>query len=265
MHKYNDFLLEKKFNKWEQLSLNENFVTSLQDNIEKFLNKEYEFDTAKFEKTVANLYYKFRNNIKIVTIITTLLLSGFMAKPAVVELLNTTGFSEQQQEQIITKSLEHKDKITKIPKIKGEMKKFINAIAQKESSMDPTSINSLGYIGKYQFGKSALKDLGLNIKINTNKFRNNPSIFPEHKQDEAMVKLLKLNKKYLGNYIDEYVGKTIAGVKITKSGLLAGSHLVGAGSVKEFLDSNGKIIPKDGNEVPVTEYIKKFGGFNLTF
>ena len=50
---------------------------------------------------------------------------------------------------------------------------------------------------------------------------------------------------------------------ITLSGLLAGSHLVGAGAVKEFLDSSGKIVPKDGNDVPVTEYMKKFGVYHI--
>jgi hypothetical protein len=111
----------------------------------------------------------------------------------------------------------------------------------------------------------ALKDVGLDDKINTEKFRKNPNIWPEREQDRAMIKLLKKNKIYLGEYLSEFEGKMINGIKITKSGLLAGSHLVGAGAIKQFLDSNGQFVPKDGNGVPVTDYIKKFGGYHLTF
>ena len=179
-----------------------------------------------------------------------------MAKSSVLNVLNKVGLDKQKQEQIVSN--------IPIKPNKNDVKKFLNAIASKESSMNPNSINRLGYIGKYQFGKQALEDLGLN-KITPHKFKKNPKIFPEHAQDKAMINLLKLNKKYLGDYINNYVGKIISGVKITKSGLLAGSHLVGASAVKQFLDSNGQIIPKDGNNIPVTEYIEKFGGFDLTF
>jgi methanogenic corrinoid protein MtbC1 len=197
-----------------------------------------------------------------------------MSATQVKSLLGKAGFSKEQQDKIVTETsnkihnepLKIKNKAAKVVKTsKNEIRKFLKALAQKESSSDPNIVNSLGYIGKYQMGQMALQDLELDDKINAHKFKKNPNIFPEKAQDKAMIKLLKLNKQYLGEYFNEFDGKVVGGVKITKSGLLAGSHLVGASAVKQFLDSNGEFVPKDGNDVPVTEYIQKFGGYQLTF
>ncbi len=63
--------------------------------------------------------------------------------------------------------------------------------------------------------------------------------------------------------IDKYVGKTINGIKITKSGIIAAVHLKGATSAKPYFTSNGKNIPRDGFKTPVEEYVKKMAGFHL--
>ena len=267
MYKYNDFLIEKQFRKWESLSLNESF-DSMMDSIHKFLDKEFTFDTSRFEEKVVKLFTRFKGKVKIVTTIVSLLLSSYLSSDKISELMSKSGYTKAEQQEIIanlkvdhTKNNTHKVK----SKVNNENKKFLNALAQRESTDDWRSVNQFGYIGKYQFGKQALEDLGLDDKIDSHKFKLNPAIFPIHAQDKAMVALLKKNKEYLGDYIENFEGKMIAGVKVTKSGLLAGSHLVGASAIKQFLDSNGRVIPKDGNDVPVTEYIKKFGGYNLTF
>jgi hypothetical protein len=273
MLKYNDFLLEAQLVKIEQDYINESF-DSINDSITKFLDKEFTVDTGKFEEVVLNLLNRFKNKLKIIVIIVGLLTGGYMTGVQVKNLLGKAGFSKEQQDKIVTETsnkihndpLKIKNKAAKVVKTsKNEIRKFLKALAQRESSSDPNIVNSLGYIGKYQMGQMALQDLELDDKINAHKFKKNPNIFPEKAQDKAMVKLLKLNKQYLGDYINEFDGKIINGVKITKSGLLAGSHLVGAGAVKEFLDSNGQFVPKDGNGIPVTDYIKKFGGYQLTF
>lgn len=275
MLKYNDFLLEVQFVKIEQDFINESF-DSIYDSIQEFLDKEFTVNTGKFEQVVLNLLNRFKNKLKIIAIIVGLLIGGYMTGAQVKDLLGKVGFSKERQDKIVTETsnkiekfkdpLEIKSKTIKAVKSgKNEVRKFLNALASRESSSNPKSVNRLGYIGKYQMGQMALQDLDLDDKINVHKFKKNPKIFPEKAQDKAMVKLLKLNKEYLGDYINLYNGKTIAGVEITPSGLLAGSHLVGAGAVKKFLDSNGKIVPRDGNGVPVTEYIEKFGGYNLTF
>ena len=265
MLKYNDYLLELEFKKWETLSefTNEGF-DSLVDRIEVFLDKEYEVDTYKFEEVVTNLFKKFKGKLKILTIIASLLLGSYIGISKLSTLMNKAGVEKTQQQDII--KIAEKEKVHHtVKKTKNEIHKFLKALANKESTSNPKAINRLGYIGKYQFGHMALQDLELDDKINTHKFKKNPAIFPEKMQDKAMVNLLKINKDYLGNYINKYEGKNIAGVDITKSGLLAGSHLVGASNVKKFLDSNGSFIPKDANGVPVTEYIQHFGGYNLTF
>ena len=257
MYNYKDFIIESQFKKWE--SLNEN-KESLMDSISKFLDKEYTIDTSRFEIIVGNLFKRFKNRGFILTTIATIVLASYLSPSRVKTILSNNGFNEEQTEKIISSTSKNT-----IKKGKNEIKKFLNALAKSESSMNPNNINDLGYIGKYQFGEMALKDLGLDSVINTEKFRENPKIFPEREQDRAMVKLLKLNKGYLGDYIEKYNNKIIGGVRITKSGLLAGSHLVGASYVKKFLDSNGRYIPKDGNDVPVTVYIKKFGGYDVRF
>jgi len=259
MYKYTKFVTEKRFNDWEKQfdTLHEGQEFShLIDSISNFLEIEYTKGIDKFTNIVENLFKRFKNKIGMVSLIVSLLLGSYMTVAKISDLLDKSGYNKTEKEIIIKKAEVKKPK-------KNENKKFLNAIAKSESS-DPTDINQYGYIGKYQFGKMALTDLGLDDKIDVDKFRKNPKIFPERAQDRAMVKLLKINKEYLGDYIDKYEGKIISGVKITKSGLLAGSHLVGASDVKKFLDSNGRIIPKDGNNVPVTHYIKKFGGYQIS-
>ncbi|MBY0486986.1 MAG: peptidoglycan-binding protein LysM, partial [Flavobacteriaceae bacterium] len=108
---------------------------------------------------------------------------------------------------------------------------FKEAVAFKESQGRYNMINSLGYLGKYQFGTSALRFIGIN---NNAAFLSNPAL-----QEKAFVALLKINKSKLKDVIEEYRGKTIDGVRITESGILAAAHLGGAGSVRKYLESNG--------------------------
>jgi hypothetical protein len=75
---------------------------------------------------------------------------------------------------------------------------------------------------------------------------------------------LSLNKYELQKELKNYVGKTINGVEITESGLLAAAHLGGVGSVKKFLKSNGKRIKTDGYGTSIQNYINKFGGYDTS-
>jgi hypothetical protein len=135
--------------------------------------------------------------------------------------------------------------------------KFLEDLAYLESrgSYDPQPRNP-NYYGKYQIGRQALMDIGLNIA--TEDFVSTPEI-----QEFAITLLLKKNKKYLQAYIGKFEGKMIAGIYITQSGLLAGAQLGGAGSVMNFLDSGGTNDFKDGNGTPISKYIRKFSGYKL--
>lgn len=133
---------------------------------------------------------------------------------------------------------------------------FKEALAHKESQGKYRKINSLGYMGKYQFGIETLKSIGI---IDSASFMNNPRL-----QEKAFVTLLSKNKYDLKKYINYYEGKIVAGVKITESGILAAAHLGGSGSVKRFFNSNGEKKCKDDYGTSVKTYMKDFGGFETT-
>ena len=59
----------------------------------------------------------------------------------------------------------------------------------------------------------------------------------------------------------QFNGKTVHGVLVTESGLLAAAHLGGQGSVKKWFRSGR--VRKDGNGVRITTYMRKFGGYTL--
>ncbi len=134
---------------------------------------------------------------------------------------------------------------------------FREALAFKESQGKYDKINTLGYMGKYQFGKSTLN----RIKIyDTNAFINDPAL-----QEKAFITLSSLNKWILIRDIKRSVGKTINGIKITESGILAAAHLAGAGNVKKYLRSNGEFIFTDAYGSDVQHYMKKFAGYDTSF
>lgn len=131
---------------------------------------------------------------------------------------------------------------------------FLEDIGFSESSNRYHIVNKYGYLGKYQFSYRTLKGLGYDIS--KKEFLSNPQI-----QDEAMVKLLKHNKRILENYISEWDGKIVNGVEITESGILAAAHLAGATGVKRFL--NKGINKKDAFGTSVSDYMTRFSGYQL--
>lgn len=133
---------------------------------------------------------------------------------------------------------------------------FKQAIGLKESQCLYKLVNRYGYMGKYQFGKSALRSVGI---YNHKEFLNNPVL-----QEKAFKALLAKNKWELRKEISRYSGKTISGVKVTESGILAAAHLSGAGSVKKFLHSNGTNGYRDGFGTSLKSYIRKFGGYDTS-
>ncbi len=149
----------------------------------------------------------------------------------------------------------------RIKQCEQELSLFLEQLSKRESSSNPNIVNTLGYIGKYQFGQAALKDVGLNVPLKD--FINDPSIFPEEVQDEAIVKLLALNRSRMSREIEHYVGRTINNIKITESGLLAAAHLAGAGGVKRFL-RNPSYNPRDAYGTTLTDYLKEFSNYEIS-
>ena len=141
-----------------------------------------------------------------------------------------------------------------------QLELFLKHLSRRESSHRWKIINRFGYMGKYQFGNAALADVGLS-HITTKKFRRNRYIFPIYLQDKAVKRYLDYNSKILTKHM-KYVGCTIQGVYITKSGMLAAAHLTGAGSVKSFLEGDIDDFA-DGNGTLLTNYLKEFSNYKF--
>ena len=134
---------------------------------------------------------------------------------------------------------------------------FKEALGFKESRGNYKSVNTLGYMGKYQFGRETLKLIGI---YNTNDFLNDPEL-----QEKAFIANTMRNKWVLRRDIKRFVGKRIDGVLVTESGILAAAHLAGPGSVKKYLRSYGAIGFTDAYGTTVRNYMKKFSGYDTSF
>lgn len=156
--------------------------------------------------------------------------------------------------------------------------KFLKSLSNSESSGEYNIANKYKYVGKYQFGRIALKEIGysnekINLILNSiyfskkeNKWRFETKYFTPKEQEEAIdIFMSRLEQIYLKNEIKYYVGKKINGIKITKCGLLAGAHLGGASNVKKFLKTSGNINKKDAFNTSIGDYMKKFEDLNMTY
>ncbi len=161
---------------------------------------------------------------------------------------------------------------------RGSYADFLDALGERESGGDYAAVNSLGFLGKYQFGEAALVDagfyradgtakndwrtgywtgeLGVNSKAD---FLSNPAA-----QEAAIRAYMDLQWSYL-QPVRQYDGEVVAGIKITVSGMLAGAHLLGAGTLAAFVDSGGDIAAKDAYGTPLTEYIGKFASYRTPY
>jgi len=133
---------------------------------------------------------------------------------------------------------------------------FKEALAFKESRGNYFTVNKFGYLGKYQFGVETLKLIGI---YNPNAFLSNPEL-----QEKAFKANVERNKWILRKDIERFVGKTINGVMVTESGILAAAHLAGAGSVKKFLRSFGGEKFSDAFGTSITYYMKRFSGYDIS-
>ena len=100
-----------------------------------------------------------------------------------------------------------------------------------------------------------LKIFGAEVTYIPRKFVNQSSIIEE-------VQSSKFDDNFaIEAYINTYDGKSVWGVNITESGLLAAAHLAGSGNVKRFFQKG--LDFKDANGTKMTFYMKQFGGYKL--
>lgn len=172
---------------------------------------------------------------------------------SVILILIVTSFIEYTY--IITHQT-HKVKFkTQKDTIALSLEQFLYKMGEMESGNDYTKINTFGYIGKYQFGKSALITLGYD-SITTQEFINSPEL-----QEKIMLENLLFNKRVLQSYIDKYEGECVNNIPITESGLLAAAHLSGASSVKRFIDN--QYDPSDSYGTKLSDYLIQFYNYKL--
>lgn len=189
------------------------------------------------------------------TIIIAFLSSGF--KPLKIEanqwflIKNTDGI------RYLFPSIEQEDYTSmNIPFTGNLFIGFKEAIGYRESENKYKKINSLGYMGKYQFGNETLKSVGIHDAA---LFLRSPKM-----QERAFVALLSKNKWILRDIIEKYDGKVVSGILVTESGILAAAHLGGAGSVKRYFKHNGKKFIKDAYGTSIRSYMEAFGGYDTS-
>ena len=169
--------------------------------------------------------------------------------------INATAIDPVKTIEVLENSFPQNNSL-EFPYLQKNFVGFKEAVAFKESQGRYNVINTLGYLGKYQFGRTTLERFRI---YNTKKFLKNPEL-----QEKAFAAYCSVNKWILRKDIRRSVGKTINGIKITESGILAAAHLSGAGNVKKYLRSKGEIRFSDAYGSTIQSYLKKFAGYNVS-
>jgi hypothetical protein len=137
---------------------------------------------------------------------------------------------------------------------KAETAAFLGAIGKRESNNAYDAVNSIGFSGKYQFGDGALEDLGYLKPGTTAKYSvKNALLISENwtgkdgiTSRDAWLANTTVQEKAMLDYTNRNLKtlKRVGGVregddKLTISGMLAGSHLLGAGGMKKWRNGEG--------------------------
>lgn len=149
---------------------------------------------------------------------------------------------------------------------------FAEALGERESGGDYKIVNTLGYLGKWQFGLARLADFGYCERIpGTTGFGNDKFRWKAPYSKEGFLnsptfqqEVFKLHVKNLVKAFESnpYLGLYVAGVKITLSGCVAMSHLAGVSGTKRFLTTGGEF--SDAYGTSIAEYGKLFADYNLS-
>lgn len=158
------------------------------------------------------------------------------------------------------------------------------ALIGRESGGRPRIMNDWGYVGLYQYGAPRLQSLGVyspgdgenmggwsksaatapgkwsgtfNIpgfpQVKTvEDFRNNP----DAQRAVYQIDSAYMDKEIAQRGLDQYIGKTVGGVLITRDGIKAMIHLGGAGGASAALASGGQNNAADANGTKVLDYAR---------
>jgi hypothetical protein len=142
-----------------------------------------------------------------------------------------------------------------------EFKRFINDLGHRESGNNWLSVNCIGCFGEWQFAESTVHYLGYK-HVTLKKFKTNPEVFPPELQRKVLESLIKVNLVLMKDY-ERFIGDTIKGVPVTKSGMIAAAHLGGAKSVRLFLESDGRLDKEDVLGTAVSNYMRRFSFYDI--
>lgn len=150
---------------------------------------------------------------------------------------------------------------------------FRDAVGAKESSDRYDCVNTLGYVGRYQFGLARLSDFGLcQRKIGTVSFANSsfdwvtPFSQPvflaaQALQDEVFNRHVYRLSKYIQIHYPSQLNQVINGTLLTLSGAIGCCHLLGIGGLADFVLHNK--IDEDAFHTKSTDYIVLFNGYEI--
>lgn len=136
---------------------------------------------------------------------------------------------------------------------------------ESNNKIDAVDFNDDGrdHVGLYQFGQARLDDY--NSENNTSHTTESLKKMPAEEQERiADWHFDNIDSFIDSNGLDKYVGQTMAGVQITRSGMIAMAHLGGNSGMQRFLESNGRENPDDSSSTvkgnSLADYAGKFGG-----
>lgn len=160
------------------------------------------------------------------------------------------------------------------------MAAFLVALKMMESGGDYQSVNSLNFLGAYQFGEAALTDLGF-VRYDGDAFDNNYGggwtgkygitsaaqfLGSRRAQDRAMDEWLPMMWSYIELHgVDDYAWRDVGGEQLTPSGMLAAAHLLGAQALGDYARSDGKADLRDPYGTPISQYIRRLNGYAVPF
>ena len=156
------------------------------------------------------------------------------------------GSSRTPTEQASTVA---KDPDDNIPFNSTAFLKFMDAVGGIESNNGYGAIGGYNnhYLGKYQFGKAALRDVGIGYTMaDRERFLGDPEA-----QDEAMEKFTLQNHNYLKARSEKYRSMTDR----EKLGILGYAHNQGRGGALRFLETGQSEADGFGTDAKV--YIEK--------
>lgn len=157
---------------------------------------------------------------------------------------------------------------------------FLRDLRDRESSGNYFAINSLNFIGAYQFGEAALIDLGY-VHTDDDVYDNDYGggftgkngiesiadfLMDPKVQDDAAREWMQIMWTYIeADGLSKFTWQQIGDITLSPSAMLASSHLLGTGALRRFIESKGRANIQDPFGTSLKSYIDHFNGYNVPF